>query len=234
MGGSGWGIERDWILVVSGNEPRGARADGREQRRSSEQGAVVPAVDSLTEPQRDRRARILRVAGSLAAEGGWDAVQMREVAQGADVALGTLYRYFPSKEYLLVSMMIVEVQALAERLVIRPPRGERPVDRVIDVLHRANVALQRRPLATMATIRALVSGNTEIAPAVEETFELMRRIVSSALDPSGSDSDGDDRSVEIELLTDVWLAALVAWISKVADEDSLMPKLESAAHVLFG
>lgn len=195
--------------------------------------SAVPSVDSLTEPQRERRTRILRVAGQLAVDGGWDAVQMREVAHGADVALGTLYRYFPSKEYLLVSMMIDEVQALADRLRIRPPQGDRPVDRVIDVLHRANAALQRRPLATVATIRALVSGNTEIAPAVNETFELMRRIVSSALDPDRASLVEGDRTVEIELLTDIWLAALVAWISRVADEDSLMPKLETAAHVLF-
>ena len=41
----------------------------------------------------------------LAAEGGYDAVQMREVAERADVALGTLYRYFPSKVHLLVAAM---------------------------------------------------------------------------------------------------------------------------------
>lgn len=222
-----------WAAVVIGPEGTGADRMASERRHTQDHNPGAPAVDSLTEPQKDRRARILRVAGRLASEGGWDAVQMREVAQGADVALGTLYRYFPSKEYLLVSMMIDEVQALAQRLTIRPPRGERPVDRVIDVLNRANVALQRTPLATMATIRALVSGNTEIAPAVEETFELMRQIVSSALDPSGQVVAERDRSVEIELLTDVWLAALVAWISKVADDDSLMPKLEAAAHVLF-
>lgn len=218
---------------MSGHGPDDGDRERAEQRPAADGGANVPVVESLTEPQKDRRSRILRVAGSLAAEGGWDAVQMREVAQGADVALGTLYRYFPSKEYLLVSMMIDEVQALAERLSIRPPRGDRPVDRVVDVLHRANAALQRRPLATMATIRALVSGNAEIAPAVEETFELMRQIVSSALDPGGAPTEGTDPTVEIELLTDVWLAALVAWISKVADDDSLMPKLEAAAHVLF-
>lgn len=193
---------------------------------------AVPPLDSLTASQKERRTRIMRVAGALATEGGWDAVQMREVAQGADVALGTLYRYFPSKEYLLVSMMIDEVQALADRLSVKPPQGAEPVDRVIDVLNRANAALQRRPQATIATIRALVSGNTEIAPAVNETFELMRSIVSAALEPAGSTSERD-YTLAIELLTDVWLAALVAWISRTADEDSLMPKLESAARVLF-
>ena len=46
--------------------------------------------------QRDRRKRILDATYDLAKEGGFDAVQMRAVAEQADVALGTLYRYFPS------------------------------------------------------------------------------------------------------------------------------------------
>ncbi len=179
----------------------------------------------------------------LATEGGWDAVQMREVAQRADVALGTLYRYFPSKEHLLVSMMIAEIEVLADRLAVKPPQGEQPVDRVIDVLGRANRALQRRPLATIATIRALVSGNTDIAPAVKETTELMRRIISDALLADGStdatvDGGAGDviqgrYSIAIELLSDVWLAALIAWITGVESDDSVLPKLEQATMVLF-
>src|SRR6266545_756723 len=53
--------------------------------------------------QRDRRKRILDATIALASKGGFEAVQMRAVAERADVALGTLYRYFPSKIHLLVS-----------------------------------------------------------------------------------------------------------------------------------
>ena len=53
--------------------------------------------------QRDRRKRILDATIALASKGGFEAVQMRAVAEKADVALGTLYRYFPSKIHLLVS-----------------------------------------------------------------------------------------------------------------------------------
>ena len=53
--------------------------------------------------QRDRRKRILDATLALASKGGYDAVQMRTVAEQANVALGTLYRYFPSKIHLLVS-----------------------------------------------------------------------------------------------------------------------------------
>ena len=37
---------------------------------------------------------MLSATTELAREGGWDAVQMREVAQRSDVALGTLYYVF--------------------------------------------------------------------------------------------------------------------------------------------
>jgi AcrR family transcriptional regulator len=55
--------------------------------------------------QRERRKRILDATLALASKGGYDAVQMRTVAERADVALGTLYRYFPSKIHLLVSAL---------------------------------------------------------------------------------------------------------------------------------
>ena len=42
---------------------------------------------------------------SLAAEGGYDAVQMRDVAARAEVALGTLYRHYASKDQLLLAAM---------------------------------------------------------------------------------------------------------------------------------
>lgn len=60
--------------------------------------------------QRDRRRRILDATIELASLGGFDAVQMRSVAERADVALGTLYRYFPSKIHLLVSALAREFE----------------------------------------------------------------------------------------------------------------------------
>lgn len=185
---------------------------------------------TLTASQRARRERMLSATAELALEGGWDAVQMREVAQRAEVALGTLYRYFPSKEYLLVSVMIADIESLTQRLSVRPPEGEDPVERVVDVLRRANRALQRQPQVTIAMIRALVSGNEEIAPVVQETRSLMRRIISDAL------GDGEDEQLvlHIDLLSDVWFAELVSWISGVEPASSVVPKLSDATRVLLG
>jgi len=198
---------------------------------------VTERTSTLTQSQQERRDRMLEATAELAQQGGWDAVQMREVAQRSDVALGTLYRYFPSKEFLLVSVMLSDIEGLADRLAVRPPEGEDPVERVIDVLRRANRALQREPQVTIAMIRALVSGNQDIAPAVLQTRLMMRRIISDALGAEAGDEDvaeGDGLMMSIDLLSDVWMAALVGWISGVEPPTAVVPKLETATRVLLG
>ena len=49
---------------------------------------------ALARSQAARRRRVLDAALRLAERGGFDAVQMRDVATEANVALGTVYRYF--------------------------------------------------------------------------------------------------------------------------------------------
>src|ERR1700733_7421158 len=55
-----------------------------------------------------RRGAILAGARDAAAEGGMAAVQIAPVAARANVAAGTVYRYFPSKADL-ISELIAEV-----------------------------------------------------------------------------------------------------------------------------
>src|SRR6201988_507379 len=86
--------------------------------------------------QRERRKRILDATLALASKGGYEAVQMRSVAERADVALGTLYRYFPSKTPLLVGALIQEFEQMQARLDRKPIPGETPTDRMLYVLSR--------------------------------------------------------------------------------------------------
>ncbi len=57
-----------------------------------------------------RRDTILDATLAAAAVGGYEAVQMRAVAEQVGIAVGTLYRYFPSKTHLLVSALTREFQ----------------------------------------------------------------------------------------------------------------------------
>src|SRR5712691_6942114 len=115
-----------------------------------------PAHDTaLARSQAARRRRVLDAALRLAEAGGFDAVQMRDVAAEARVALGTVYRYFTSKERLLLEAMVEEIEALAGRLESRPPVGATPADRIVEVLSRGTASLQRHPEVTAAKVRAL-------------------------------------------------------------------------------
>src|ERR1700732_525722 len=104
--------------------------------RVNSQPAAVADAEIGSAAQRERRKRILDATLALASKGGYDAVQMRTVAERADVALGTLYRYFPSKIHLLVSALTLELERTQDKLDRRPIPGETPYDRILYVLSR--------------------------------------------------------------------------------------------------
>src|SRR5690349_25056784 len=93
--------------------------------------------------QSDRRRRILDATLQLASRGGYEAVQMRAVAERAEVALGTLYRYFPSKIHLLVSALASELEKIQEKLERKPIPGDTPHERMQFVLNLVTRAMQR-------------------------------------------------------------------------------------------
>ncbi len=184
-------------------------------------------VTALTESQEDRRQRILRAARRLAAEGGYEAVQMRRVAADADVALGTLYRYFPSKEQLLVSVNLRTMRAMADRVAEDRPAGDSSAARVLAVLSDATQRLQEEPLLAAATVSALVSGHPEVAPVVADVREFSGDVLRTAID---DDDVGDEI---VALLEHIWLSAQVGWIGGITGPEGVMQTMEQAVlHLL--
>ncbi|MCA1833383.1 MAG: TetR family transcriptional regulator [Actinomycetota bacterium] len=186
----------------------------------------------LTEKQSARRRRVIKAAMVLAAEGGYDAVQMRDVAARARVALGTLYRYFPSKDQLLVAALGEWTGELQQRLVTRPPRGSTPVERVTDVLRRATRALEREPQLTAALVTALSSLTSEDPKALEDAssvYLVMSEIIGHAMD----DGDVHDREATVRVLGQVWFSALVAWVRGWGPDGQMFKDLEAAVRLLL-
>src|SRR4029078_8064673 len=67
---------------------------------------VLPDPATLPAGQQERRDRIVHAAFALLERGEYDAIQMRDVAREAGVALATLYRYFTSKEHLYAAALL--------------------------------------------------------------------------------------------------------------------------------
>src|SRR3954469_2151698 len=140
------------------------------------------AYDDLgSAAQRERRKRILDATIALASKGGFDAVQMRAVAERADVALGTLYRYFPSKIHLLVSALAREFEQAQEKLDRRQIPGDTASERVLFVLGNVTRMLQRYPELTEAMTRAFMFADASAAAEVDTVGRLMEQMFAKAM-----------------------------------------------------
>ena len=180
--------------------------------------------------QRERRKRILDATLALASKGGYDAVQMREVAERADVALGTLYRYFPSKIHLLVSGLAREFERSKDKLSKRPIPGESSYERMMFVLSGVTKTMQREPLLTEAMTRAFMFADPSAATEVNNVATLMEEMLTSAM--HDGEPTPDERAIA-RVIGDVWLSNLVAWVTRRASAKDVASHLELAARLLL-
>ena len=184
---------------------------------------------TLTGAQAARRQRVIDAAMELGAEGGYDAVQMRDVAARAQVAMGTVYRYFSSKDHVLAAALAGWAESLEQRLAQVPPRGATSVDRVIDVLHRAVRGIDRQPRMMAAMVSAMSSLDPGAVACQEELGSTMERIIRRAL----GEPEPADVSDIIRILEHVWFSALLSWMNGRSDVRSMGSELETAARLLL-
>ncbi|WP_327150867.1 TetR family transcriptional regulator [Nocardia sp. NBC_01329] len=129
---------------------------------------------ATTTIQHARRRAILRAAARLGAEEGLERVQMSDIAAAAGVALGTLYRYYPSKHHLYSGVLESAVADLP--LAAQVP--DDPVGAVADLLESAVTGLLRRPRLGRAM---LVSANAVRSAGTVPVDTTMRdRIIAAA------------------------------------------------------
>jgi len=190
---------------------------------------TTTGAETLTKSQVARRQKVLVAALELGAEGGYDAVQMRDVAATAGVALGTIYRYFPSKDALLAAAMVEWMEDLERRLHLRGPRGDTTSERVYDVLRRAVGTMERQPKLAEAVITALISPDREAGYASAATTDVMLRVLLQAFP---EDVEEATEAAIAKVLGHVWFSCLAAWRNGVGDLTWVAAELEAATHVL--
>lgn len=185
--------------------------------------------------QRDRRRRILDATIALASKGGFDAVQMRAVAEQAEVALGTLYRYFPSKIHLLVSALGREFERVLASMEGKTVPGDTPADRVMNVLSRTTKSLQRDPHLTEALTRAFMFADASVKDEIHVVGLAMTSMLTAAMDP-GPEHAHEPTEDEIALarvIGDVWLAALVGWVTGRQTAEEVTKSMDVAVRLLL-
>lgn len=170
-----------------------------------EASPVRPAAMPSTRRQHEQYKRMLDAAEELAMTRELDHVQMHDVAKHANVAIGTLYRYFPTKRHLFVSALVRESERLVGRIPVLPDGEQTPADRVGEALVRALRGLTRRRMLAIAMIR---SSNSASLAEVPDLMQIEKRFHELISEVAGLSDPTDEDEAVIRLLVHQWFGCI--------------------------
>jgi AcrR family transcriptional regulator len=158
------------------------------------------------------RDRLYATAMGMIAKRGYDATTLREIAKEADVSVGLLYRYFPSKQAVIIAFYD-ELSADYARHAARMPDGRWrdrfmfALDTSLDVLRPHRVALRAlTPVLVGDPDDGVFAAGTAFSrQRVQRTFE--DAVAGSTDAPKAPLAEGLGR-----LLYLVHLAVLLWWL----------------------
>ncbi len=165
-----------------------------------------PPAEPSSEGQKARYQRIIEVASELGSQYDFDNLQMQDVATGAEVAIATLYRYFPSKVHLLVAVMRAQVD-LVDRAKVSPKEGQSPAEAASELLISLTVHMHGQRRLSLSGIQAMIFAESLDNPDRERIkvafTDIVLRLANWNVDPT------DDQRRRAWLLTQCWFGVLM-------------------------
>jgi TetR/AcrR family transcriptional regulator, cholesterol catabolism regulator len=170
---------------------------------------AVPA----TPAQQARYDRVLAAATETLSADGAEAIQMKDLAQRARVSLATLYRYFPSKDYLLLAVALARYQEAARKIRTEVPRGDSVRERVTSHLLREFGAERRDQRLTASLVQAMAETRRGYSPMLETIEHLHLQIVAHVA--AAGDRLSDQQQKVLPVVLDIFNAATRLWLAGV-------------------
>ncbi|HZS37637.1 MAG TPA: TetR/AcrR family transcriptional regulator [Polyangia bacterium] len=184
-----------------------------------------------------KRSRILETAIDLAEKGGFENVRLRDVAAQAEVALGTLYKRFPSKESILIAALEMEAEKLERRMSKKAIEGATPLDRVLGFFDTASRTLFRKPNLGRAVLRALTSGDAELTVNVAGFHQRMTNMIVAAFRGSAAGNlvpePTNSEMMVAFIAQQIWFAALVGWMGGLITKAMVIDQLRITLVLLL-
>jgi len=196
------------------------------------------AAEQPTEPVRaQKRARILRAALEICARDGAAAARMEQIAQRARVSKGTLYRFFESREDLLLAALLESYPQSLRRAVASADSEPDPHVRLRQVCEELAEALVEQ--TAHARVHIQVWGVVAGTPGFEErllrslrTIHAERRAEFEALVRKGQAAGVFRASVSPTVVADALDGLLAGFVHRAsfdpraASPDALLACLE--------
>ncbi len=148
--------------------------------------AKPASPEALTLNQLARRERVIEAGLVLLQRSDYEQVQVKDVAEEAGVALGTLYHYFSSKEHLFAEVLVKWAATLRTSITRRPLVGRTPHEKLVEALHRSVRAFERQPQLARLVASLQLSTDplaTEILGRLDATTSAVYLELLEDLDP---------------------------------------------------
>ncbi|MER2085595.1 TetR/AcrR family transcriptional regulator [Rhodococcus sp. (in: high G+C Gram-positive bacteria)] len=204
--------------------------------------SAVKVNGRTAEAKAFRVERVVKATRELASAGGYEAVQMREVARVAQTALSTLYKYYASKDDLITVAVRSELDSLAEDFLRRPSRQRTAEGRAGEVFVRAFQGMVRDPgfahaaMCAHQTLREYTPDRDELRVSSNEITPWATPFGYIAVTQAwGADHRCTPmQSRTLGMLETLWSASVVGWLNGDTSVDEVKRRLRLAAKLLLG
>lgn len=182
----------------------------------------------------ERTDRILDAALELAEADGYEAVRLRDLAERAEVALGTVYRRFASKEDILAAVLEREVNRLYGVINAYGVPGESPLERLESFFEMATQILAGRPKLAAAMLRTVASGDPVLSETVTRYYDRVVEILVVVARGAAIEAPiTPDEALVARLLQNIWFGGLVGWTGGLHDHTFVITLTRDATRLLL-
>jgi AcrR family transcriptional regulator len=187
-------------------------------------------VTPVTPAQQERYDRVIAAATEALSAGGQDAVQMKELAQRAGVSLATLYRYFPSKEYVLLAVSLARYEAAARKIFAEVPVGTTVRERVTNHLMREFRETEREQRIAAALAQVLTGTERSYSVMIEAVEHLHMQILRHVAAPGGQVTGQQQKLLSVVI--DIYSGATRHWLAEAYSAAEARSCIETGCELL--
>jgi AcrR family transcriptional regulator len=189
-----------------------------------------PAPETLRPHLLARRQRIVGCAVKALMHSDYESIKIQDVALSANVALGTVYRYFASKEHLFAAAFLEWQEALKRNLDKRALEGMTEPERLSDILQRSIHAAEVQP----QFLKVVMMLRTTTDPYAAQIFSTLSGLYLSTLARARDEPPDDRFRIVTTTVQAVYMTALEEWVMGRLPIQDVYQRVEDSIKLAYG
>ena len=177
------------------------------------------------------RERILRAAYELFTMRGFEATTTRDIAQASDIAVGTLFNYFETKEAIIATLTTQAMVVVCEELERKPPDVELFEEALFYFISSGLKKLQPLRKQLNALVETTLSPLVSVASQDANSIRVLHLETISKL--AREYGIGDLPPVALQLYWTLYTGVLVYWANDQSSKQELTLALLDQSLAMF-